>query len=611
MDPSFRWGDGLARNDVMTEKTLLRLITCGSVDDGKSTLLGRLLFETGSAFDDELAACGEDLSRLVDGLEAEREQGITIDVAYRFFATDKRKFIVADAPGHEQYTRNLVTGASTAELALVLVDARKGVLSQTRRHAFLCRLLGVRRLVLLVNKMDLAGYDQAVFDRIVVEFRTVAESFEPIPVSSLAGDNVTRRSAAMPWYEGPVLLDHLEAVEPEAEADSQGPLRMPVQWVTRHEGRGFAGLVAGGRVRTGDRVRIMPAGTPAEVGRILVGGREAAQAEAGQSVSLGFTREVDCSRGDVVAAEPVPEVADQFEAAIVWMSEEELVAGRQYALKLGTQSCLATLQPPKHEIDIATFEPVPARTLALNAIGVCDLWTDRPLVFAPYEESRELGGFILIDRVSNETVGAGLIRYALRRSHNIHEQVLEVTREARSGIKGQRPRLLWFTGLSGAGKSTIANLAEKKLHLKGRHTFLLDGDNVRLGLNRDLGFSDADRAENIRRVGETARLMLDAGLIVLAAFISPFRAERRMVREMLGEGDFIEVFVDAPLEVAEARDPKGLYAKARDGSIPNFTGIGSPYEPPEAPEVRIDTTAMSVEEAAEAVVRWLENSSLS
>jgi bifunctional enzyme CysN/CysC len=589
----------------MTEKTLLRLITCGSVDDGKSTLLGRLLFETGSAYEDELALCGEDLSRLVDGLEAEREQGITIDVAYRFFATERRKFIVADAPGHEQYTRNLVTGASTAELALVLVDARKGVLTQTRRHAFLCRLLGVKRLVLLVNKMDLVGYDRAVFDRIVADFAPVAKSFQPIPVSSLAGDNVTRRSPAMPWYEGPVLLDHLEAVEPETDEAAQGPFRMPVQWVARTDERGFAGLVASGRIRTGDRVRVLPAGTPVEIGRILVGGREARAAEAGQSVTLGFTREVDCSRGDVIAGMPEPEVADQFEAAIVWMSEEELVAGRQYALKLGTQSCLATLQPPKHEIDIASFEPVPARTLALNSIGLCDLWTDRPLVFAPYEESRELGGFILIDRVSSETVAAGLIRYALRRSHNIHEQVLEVTREARAGMKGQRPRLLWFTGLSGAGKSTIANLVEKKLHLQGRHTFLLDGDNLRLGLNRDLGFSDADRAENIRRVGETARLMLDAGLIVLAAFISPFGAERRMVREMLEEGDFIEVHVDVPLDVAEQRDPKGLYAKARDGRIPNFTGIGSPYEPPEAPEIRIDAAAMTPEEAAEAVVRWL------
>jgi bifunctional enzyme CysN/CysC len=590
---------------MTVEKTLLRLITCGSVDDGKSTLLGRLLFETGSAFDDELAACGGDLSRLVDGLEAEREQGITIDVAYRFFATERRKYIVADAPGHEQYTRNLVTGASTAELALVLVDARKGVLTQTRRHSYLCRLLGVSRFVLLVNKMDCVGFEQAVFDRIVADYAALGESFTAIPVSAVGGDNVAVRSPAMPWYEGLSLLEHLEAVEPEAERGG-GPFAMPVQWVGRHEGRGFAGMVAGGSVRRGDRVRVMPAGTPATIARIGLGHRELDEAVKGQSVMLSFAEEVDCSRGDVIAsADRPPEAADQFEAVIVWMAQEELVAGRQYALKLAAQSALATIHTPKFEIDVNTLEQMPAHGLRLNGIGVANLWTDRPLVFEAYEDSRDLGGFNLIDRVSGETVGAGLIRHALRRSHNLHLQTLDVTREARSAMKGQSPRLLWFTGLSGAGKSTIANLVEKKLHLQGRHTFLLDGDNVRLGLNRDLGFSDADRAENIRRVGETARLMLDAGLIVLAAFISPFRAERRMVREMLGEGEFVEVFVDVPLDVAEERDPKGLYAKARDGRIPNFTGIGSPYEPPEAPDLRIDAAAMSPEEAAEAVVRWL------
>ena len=590
------------------EKTLLRLITCGSVDDGKSTLLGRLLFETGSAFDDELALCGDDLSRLVDGLEAEREQGITIDVAYRFFATEKRKYIVADAPGHEQYTRNLVTGASTAELALVLVDARKGILTQTRRHAYLCRLLGVSRFVLLVNKMDCVGFDRSVFDRIVADYAALGGSFTAIPVSALTGDNVAVRSPAMPWYDGPSLLDHLEAVEPEAELGG-GPFAMPVQWVSRHEGRGFAGLVAGGSVRVGDRVRVMPAGTAATVARIGLGHRALDEAVKGQSVMLSFAEEVDCSRGDVVAsADRPPEAADQFEAVIVWMAPEELVAGRQYALKLAAQSALATIHTPKFEIDVNTLEQMPAHGLRLNGIGVANLWTDRPLVFEAYEDNRELGGFILIDRVTGETVGAGLIRHALRRSQNLHLQTLDVTREARSAMKGQSPRLLWFTGLSGAGKSTIANLVEKKLHLQGRHTFLLDGDNVRLGLNRDLGFSDADRAENIRRVGETARLMLDAGLIVLAAFISPFRAERRMVREMLGEGEFVEIFVDVPLGVAEERDPKGLYAKARDGRIPNFTGIGSPYEPPESPDLRIDAAAMSPEEAAEAVVRWLERS---
>jgi bifunctional enzyme CysN/CysC len=588
----------------MTEKTLLRLITCGSVDDGKSTLLGRLLYETGSAFDDELALCGEDLSRLVDGLEAERAQGITIDVAYRFFATEKRKFIVADAPGHEQYTRNLVTGASTAELALVLVDAAKGVLTQTRRHSYLCRLLGVKQFVLLVNKMDSVGFDRAVFDRIVADYASLGDGFTAIPVSALTGDNVAARSSAMPWYEGPTLLEHLESAEPDDEPE--GPFAMPVQWVSREGRRGFAGLIVSGEARRGDRMRVMPAGTRATLAQIRLGETDLDVAVTGQSVLLSFAEEVDCSRGDVVttAAYP-PEVADQFEATIVWMAQEELVAGRQYGLKLATQSALATIHTPKYEIDVDTLDEVPAHGLQLNGIGVANLWTDRPLVFAAYEDNRDLGGFILIDRVTGETVGAGLIRHALRRSHNLHAQALEVTREARSAIKGQKPRLLWFTGLSGAGKSTIANLVEKKLHLAGRHTFLLDGDNVRLGLNRDLGFSDADRAENIRRVGETARLMLDAGLIVLAAFISPFRAERRMVREMLGEGDFVEVFVEVPLAVAEARDSKGLYAKARDGRIPNFTGIGSPYEAPEAAEIRIDTTAMSAEEAAEAVVRYL------
>jgi bifunctional enzyme CysN/CysC len=593
---------------MAAEKSLLRFITCGSVDDGKSSLLGRLLVETGSAYEDELANCGGDLSRLVDGLEAEREQGITIDVAYRFFSTESRKFIVADAPGHEQYTRNLVTGASTADLALVLVDARKGVLTQTRRHSYLCKLLGVSKLVLLVNKMDMVGYDRAVFERIVADYRAVAEEFAAIPVSALAGDNVGAKSAAMPWYDGPTLIEHLEAVEPAEERSAAAPLRMPVQWVTRHgqDFRGFAGMVAAGSVRPGDAVRVMPAATPATVTRLVLGEADLAQAVAGQSVTLVFDREVDCSRGDTIAAaDAAPEVADQFEATLVWMSDEPLMTGRQYRLKLGTQSALATIQPPKHEVDVNSFEEVPARTLALNGIGVADLWTDVPLVFAPYTESRELGGFILIDRVTNETVGAGLINYALRRSNNIHAQVLDVTREARAALKGQQARLLWFTGLSGAGKSTIANLVEGKLHALGRHSFLLDGDNVRLGLNRDLGFSDADRAENIRRVGETAKLMLDAGLIVLAAFISPFRAERRTVREMLPAGEFVEIFIDAPLAVAEERDPKGLYAKARGGLIPNFTGIGSPYEPPEEPEIRIDTTRMSPEEAANEIVRYL------
>ena len=603
MDPSFRWGDGF----VMADVSLLRLLICGSVDDGKSTLLGRLLAETGSVFEDELDAAGGDLSRLVDGLEAEREQGITIDVAYRYFATTKRAFIVADAPGHEQYTRNFVTGASSADAALVLVDASQGVLPQTRRHAFLARRLGVGPLALVVNKMDLVGWDKVTFERIRDDFRRVTDDFTAIPVSALDGGNVAALGPA-DWYEGPTLLEWLEAAAPAEDRSATLPFRMPVQGAVRADGfRGVSGLIAAGTLRAGDAVRILPSGAAATVAELRLGDEALGEAAAGQSVTLSFGKAVDCARGDVVAAEPLPEVADQFEATIVWMGDEPLLAGRQYGLKLATQHALATLQPPKHEIDIATLEPVPARTLGPNGVGVCDLWTDRPLVFAPYEENRELGGFILVDRVTNETVGAGLIHYALRRSHNLHPQEIDVTPEARAAMKGQKPRLLWFTGLSGAGKSTIANLVEKKLHALGRHTFLLDGDNVRLGLNRDLGFSDADRAENIRRVGETAKLMLDAGLIVLAAFISPFRAERRMVRELVGDGRFTEVFIDVPLAEAERRDPKGLYAKARAGEIPNFTGIGSAYEAPERAEIRIDTTRLSAEEAAEDIVRYLLN----
>jgi bifunctional enzyme CysN/CysC len=589
------------------EKKLLRIVACGSVDDGKSSLLGRLLYETGSAPDDELAACDGDFSRLFDGLEAEREQGITIDVAYRYFETERAKFIVADAPGHEQYTRNLVTAASTADIGLVLVDARKGVLTQTRRHAFLCRLLGVRRLVLLVNKMDLAGYDAGAFAAAVEDFRAVAEDCDAVPISALAGDNVARTGGAMLWYEGPSLLELIEAGEPEEDRSAAQPLRIPVQCATRlaPDRRGFSGLIAAGTVRVGQPVRVMPAGTPAAIAGIVVGFDEADAAQAGQSVTIALDRQVDCSRGDVIAAAPLPDCADQFEADIVWMGEEELVAGRQYALKLAAQTALATLQPPKQAIDMETLAAIPARTLELNAVGVCDLWTDRPLVFAPYAESRELGGFILIDRVTNDTVAAGLVRHALRRARNIRPQPLEVSREMRAAAMGQKPRLLWFTGLSGAGKSTIANLVEAKLHARGRHTLLLDGDNVRLGLTRDLGFSDADRAENVRRVGEAAKLMLDSGLIVLAAFISPFASERRMVRELLPAGEFVEIFVDAPLEEAERRDAKGLYAKARAGRIPNFTGIGSAYEAPEAPELRLDTSLLSAEEAADAVLRYL------
>ena len=605
-------------------KSLLRFITCGSVDDGKSTLIGRLLHDSKLLLEDQLAALrqeseaqagagGEvDFSLLVDGLAAEREQGITIDVAYRFFATEKRKFIVADTPGHEQYTRNMVTGASTADLAVILIDAGKGVLTQTRRHAYLVHLLGIRNVVLGVNKMDLVGFDGAMFDRIVADYRAFADGlgmadFVAIPLSATRGDNVIAGSAAMPWYAGPSLLQHLEEVPLAADALAAGPFRMPVQWVNRHQGfRGYCGRIASGAVRPGDPVRILPAGRTSTVARIVTFDGDVTEAPAGASVTLTFADEVDCSRGDVVVAagEPV-EVADQFEATLVWMDAEPMLPGRGYWLKLAAATAGATVTEIKQRVSVDTLEQVPARTLELNEIGTVNLSLDRAIPFTPYAESRDLGGFILIDRITNATIGGGMIHFALRRAHNIHWQHLEVDREAHARIKGQKARVLWFTGLSGAGKSTIANLVEKKLHVMGRHTFLLDGDNVRHGLNRDLGFTDADRVENIRRIGEVARLMADAGLIVLCAFISPFRAERRIVREMIGEAEFCEVYVDTPLAEAEKRDAKGLYAKARRGQLPNFTGIDSPYEEPEHPEIRIDTTVMSAEEAAVRIVEAL------
>jgi bifunctional enzyme CysN/CysC len=611
-------------------KALLRFITCGSVDDGKSTLIGRLLFESKQIFDDQLAALESDSKRhgtqgeridfalLVDGLSAEREQGITIDVAYRFFASDKRKFIVADTPGHEQYTRNMVTGASTADLAVLLVDARKGVLTQTRRHSYLAKLVGIRRFVLAVNKMDLVDYDQAAFDAIVADYRGFAsgigvENWVAIPVSGLEGDNVMRPSGATPWYAGPSLLEHLDTVDLDLHADAAKPLRMAVQWVNRPDQhfRGFAGEIATGRVRTGDEVRVVPSGRATRIARIVTADGDLAEAAAGQSVTLTFADEVDCARGDVIAiaADP-PQAADQFEATIVWMDEQELLPGRGYWLKIGTQAVTATVQQPKYEINVNSLEHLAATTLGLNAIGVCEVATDREIVFEPYavegsSPNRVLGGFILIDKLTNATVACGMLHFALRRALNIHRQHLDVSRETHAALKGQRPAVLWFTGLSGAGKSTIANLVEKKLAARGRHTFLLDGDNVRHGLNRDLGFTEADRIENIRRVGEVARLMADAGLIVLTAFISPFRAERHMVRRMVPDGEFFEVFVDTPLAAAEERDVKGLYAKARAGELKNFTGIDSPYEPPEAPEIRIDTTAMSAERAADLIVEEL------
>jgi bifunctional enzyme CysN/CysC len=610
-------------------KSLLRFITCGSVDDGKSTLIGRLLYESKMIFEDQLAALTVDSKRigtqgqnidfalLVDGLAAEREQGITIDVAYRYFATEKRKFIVADTPGHEQYTRNMVTGASTAHLAVILVDARKGVLTQTRRHSYLVHLLGIKSIVLAVNKMDLVNYAQATFDAIVADYRAFADGigigigirdFIAIPISSLAGDNITCASSNTAWYGGPSLISHLETVAIDASGAQRRPFRMPVQWVNRPnlDFRGFAGLISQGWVRPGDSVRVLPSGRTSTVSRIVTQDADLHEAVAGQAVTLTLADHVDCSRGDVLAAaEDPPEAADQFEATLVWMADEELLPGRPYWLKLATQLATATIHSPKYQINVNTMEHLAAKTLGLNAIGVANLSTDKPLVFEPYERSRELGGFILIDKISNATVAAGMLHFALRRSSNVHWQPLDIDRDAHARLKHQRPRLLWFTGLSGAGKSSIANLVQKKLYALGKHSFLLDGDNIRHGLNKDLGFTDVDRVENIRRIGEVAKLMTDAGLIVLTAFISPFRAERRMVREMSQPGEFVEIYVETPLEVAEQRDAKGLYKKARAGQLMNFTGIDSPYEPPEHPEIRVNTVATSAEEAAEEIVAYI------
>ena len=605
-------------------KGLLRFITCGSVDDGKSTLIGRLLYQSKLLYEDQLAALeadskkfgtqGDDLdlALLLDGLTAEREQGITIDVAYGFFSTDKRNFIVADTPGHEQYTRNMVTGASTADVAVILIDARKGVLTQTRRHSYLVSLLGIRKVVLAVNKLDLVEYSKEVFDRIDEEYRAFADQigFQEvvcIPLSALKGDNVTMASANTRWYHGPTLMGYLETVEIE-DALRNAPFRMPVQWVNRPDQnfRGFSGRVVGGSIRPGDRVRALPSGKESDVARIVSKDGDLDLAVAGQSITVTLEDEIDVSRGDVLAAaDSPPGIADQFEATIIWMSEDEMLPGRPYLMKIGAKTAGVTMVQPKFKVNVNTLEHLAARTLHLNEIGICNINLDQPIVFDSYAENRDTGGFILIDRLSNNTIGAGLLHFALRRSQNIHWQAIEVSKQAHAALKGHKPCVVWFTGLSGSGKSTIANVVERKLHAMGRHTYLLDGDNVRHGLNKDLGFTEADRVENIRRVAEVARLMVDAGLIVLVSFISPFRAERRFGRDLVQQGEFCEVFVDTPLHVAEQRDRKGLYKKARSGNLKNFTGIDSPYENPEHPEVRIDTVAKAPEDAADEIIAHL------
>jgi bifunctional enzyme CysN/CysC len=610
-------------------KDLLRFITCGSVDDGKSTLIGRLLYESKMIFEDQLTALAADsrnvgtrgdeldFALLVDGLSAEREQGITIDVAYRFFSTEKRKFIVADTPGHEQYTRNMITGASTAELAVILIDARKGVLTQTRRHSFLVSLLGIRRVVLAINKMDLVDYSQEVVARIEHDYGEFAERIgldqvTCIPISAVYGHNIVKTSDVMPWYRGPSLLEHLETV-PVGDDLAAKPFRMPVQWVNRPnlDFRGFAGAVVSGTIRSGDAIRVVPSGRQTKVAQILIGDHEAQAATAGESVTLTLTDEIDMSRGDVLAtATAPPAVADRFESTIVWMHDRPMLQGRSYLVKIGTKTVTATITPLKYKINVNTLEHVAARKLELNDIGVCGLQLDQPVAFEPYSDNRDLGGFIVIDRITNATVGAGLLHFALRRSQNVHWQALDVDRVARADLKGQKPCVVWFTGLSAAGKSTVANLVEKRLHAMGRHTYILDGDNVRHGLNKDLGFTEADRVENIRRVAEVSRLMVDAGLIVLVSFISPFRSERRMARELVSEGEFIEVFVDTPLAVAESRDPKGLYKKARRGELKNFTGVDSPYEAPERPEVHLDTTFLAPEQGASMVIERLQQAGI-
>lgn len=609
-------------------KSLLRFITCGSVDDGKSTLIGRMLYEAHLVFEDQLAQLeadskkvgtqGDDIdfALLVDGLAAEREQGITIDVAYRFFSTDKRKFIVADTPGHEQYTRNMATGASTADLAVLLIDASQGLLTQTRRHSFIVNLLGVKNIVLAINKMDLpeVNYAAEVYHRIVADYAEFSkqlgiESFTPIPISALKGDNVTTNSPKMPWYNGPALMPFLETVQINDEADRQRKFRMPVQWVNRPNSdfRGFSGLVSTGEISTGDKVKVMPSGRESTIARIVTYDGDLEMAHAGQSVTLTLNDEIDASRGDIFVKSDEPtEVADQFQAHVVWMADKEMIPGRPYLMKVGTREVQVTPTELKHRINVNTLDTEPSKTLGLNEIAVVNISLDRPIAYDPFSECAATGGFIIIDRMTNNTVGVGMIDFALRRASNIHWQSMDVNKDARAALKQQKPVVLWFTGLSGAGKSTIANLVERKLHARAHHTITLDGDNVRHGLNRDLGFTEADRVENVRRVAEVASLMVQAGLITITSFISPFKSERQLARDRVEQGEFVEIFVDTPLAVAESRDVKGLYKKARAGEITNFTGISSPYEAPESPEIRLDTTAMSAEEAADSVVQWLD-----
>jgi bifunctional enzyme CysN/CysC len=608
-----------------SNKPTLRFITCGSVDDGKSTLIGRLLFESKAIFDDQLASLkkdsrqygtqGErvDLALLVDGLQAEREQGITIDVAYRFFATDKRRFIVADTPGHEQYTRNMATGASTAQLAVILIDARKGVLTQTRRHSRIVAMMGIRHAVLAVNKMDLMGYSEETFNSIVEDYRQFAQklgfdSVQAIPLSGLEGDNVLQAGVSMPWYRGPCLMAYLDEVDVWRQSVRQA-FRMPVQWVNRPnlDFRGFCGTVAEGSVRPGDSLCVLPSGVQTRVLQVFGGFDEMAQVSVGEAVTLTLMDEVDASRGDVlVAADQPAEVADQFEARLLWMHEQAMTPGRQYLLKLASKEVTATVTAIKYREDVNTGAHLASKTLGLNEIACVNLSTSAPVVFEPYASNRVLGSFILIDKLTFETVGAGMLNFALRRASNVHWQALEVNKEARSALKLQRAQCIWLTGLSGSGKTTIANLLEKRFHSEGRHTYLLDGDNVRYGLNRDLGFTEADRVENIRRVAEVARLMVDAGLVVIVSFISPFRAERDMARNLFEPDEFKEVFVDTPLEECERRDAKGLYAKARRGELKNFTGIDSPYQPPQTPQVYLATVGRSPEECVKALVRQLQ-----